>query len=288
MQRTAARFFAASRCAEFHTSRRLYSSPIIKIANGTFYRQHPASKLIPGQDAPSNPPLFPDLNLSLLSYSTPNQHWAILSPSSTIRTAFLQILRGQFLCFPPKARSFPYLLSEEIKAKNPKLRNPERAIEYVGFDMERKAFGGAYLSARYESRVEETDFTLERYLTGITGMNPGEELIKELMPDHEVMRQVVKDLELERFIEKPVSTLSNGQSRRARIGKALLTRPEVLCLDAPFSMCNVSSARTSMLSTFSSRPGSLRFSAYLQRFASPGRSERAPDSAIVKTAGCNT
>nr|WOF01082.1 ABC transporter-like protein [Corynespora cassiicola] len=48
------------------------------------------------------------------------------------------------------------------------------------------------------------------------------------------MRKVVQDLELERFLEKPVSTLSNGQSRRARIGKALLTRPEMVCLDAPF------------------------------------------------------
>lgn len=95
--------------------------------------------------------------------------------------------------------------------------------------------GGQYLSARYESRVESTDFTLGQYLTGIVGMNPGEEIIKERTPAEQVMRQVVKDLELERFFDKPVSTLSNGQSRRARIGKAILTQPEVLCLDAPFS-----------------------------------------------------
>lgn len=205
----------------------------MRITNGTFYRRHPASKL--EHDAAPNPPLFPDLSLSLPSFATPNQHWAILSPSSNIRTAFLQILRGQLLCFPPTARSFPYLLTEEINSKNPKLRFPERAIEYVGFDVERKPFGGAYLSARYESRVEETDFTLAHYLTGIVGMNPGEEVIKEKTPEPDVMRKVVRDLELERFLEKPVSTLSNGQSRRARIGKALLMRPEVLCLDAPFS-----------------------------------------------------
>jgi ABC-type multidrug transport system ATPase subunit len=158
-----------------------------------------------------------------------------LSPSSNIRTAFLQILRGQLLCFPPTARSFPYLLSDEISKKDPKLRFSERAIEYVGFDVERRAFGGAYLSARYESRVEETDFTLERYLTGITSLNPGEDLVREKTPDQKVMLQVVKDLELEKLFNKPVSTLSNGQSRRARIGKALLTKPEMLCLDAPFS-----------------------------------------------------
>lgn len=235
MQRTPALFFAASRCARFHTSYSRFSAPIVRITNGTFYRQHPASKAGAGQDATPNPPLFPDLKFSIPSSSSPNEHWAILSPSSTLRTAFLEILRGQLLCFPPTARSFPYLLSDELIAKNPKNRSPERAIEYVGFDVERRAFGGAYLSARYESRVEETDFTLGQYLTGITGMNPGEDLIREMTPDQEVMMQVVRDLELGPFFNRPVSTLSNGQSRRARIGKALLTKPEMLCLDAPFS-----------------------------------------------------
>ncbi|KAF2473856.1 P-loop containing nucleoside triphosphate hydrolase protein [Lindgomyces ingoldianus] len=234
MRGTYPHFSPALRCVRFNSSRRHFSLPIIQISNGTFYRQHPAWQPAPGQDVPPNPPLFPGLTLSLPSASFPNQHWAILSPSSTIRTAFLQILRGQLLCFPPTARSYPFLLSEEMKVKSPKLRFPERAIEYVGFDVERKAFGGAYLSARYESRVEETDFTLAQYLTGITGLNPGEDLVRERTPDEEVMLQVVKDLELAPFFRKPVSMLSNGQSRRARIGKALLTRPEMLCLDAPF------------------------------------------------------
>ncbi|KAF2265848.1 ABC transporter-like protein [Lojkania enalia] len=234
MQRTPNRFSAATQCRQLHTTRSLRSEPIVRIKNGTFYRQHPASRPVPGQDAPPNPPLFSGLTLSLPSFSTPNQHWAILSPSSSIRTVFLQILRGQYICLPPTARSYPYLLSDEIRVKNPRLRFPERAIEYVGFDVERKAFGGAYLSARYESRVGESDFTLAQYLTGITSMNPGEELIREKTPEKEVMLKVVRDLELEKFLTRPVSTLSNGQSRRARIGKALLTGPEVLCLDAPF------------------------------------------------------
>lgn len=236
MRQTTALLFAASRSARLHTSRRLCSEPIVKIANGTFYRQHPESRPAPGQDATPNPPLFPELSLSLPSFSTPNQHWAILSPSSSIRTAFLQVLRGQFLCFPPTARTYPWLLSPEITEKKPRLRYPEQAIEYVGFDVERKSFGGAYLSARYESLKEEGDFTLKRYLTGIVTLNPGEEELKAKSVDEEVTRQVMEDLELERFLDKPVNMLSNGQSRRARIGKALLTRPEVLCLDAPFSM----------------------------------------------------
>lgn len=127
------------------------------------------------------------------------------------------------------------MLIPTIAELKPRLRFPERAIEYVGFDVERKAFGGAYLSARYESLKEDTDFTVHQYLTGIVTMNPGEEELKAKSVGEEEMKRVMRDLELERFIEKPVSMLSNGQSRRARIAKALLSAPEMLCLDAPFS-----------------------------------------------------
>jgi hypothetical protein len=175
MRRTNALFFTASKSVRLQRTCSLYSKPIVKISNGTFYRQHPSTDPAPGQDVVPNPALFPNLDLQLPSFSTPNQHWAILSPSSTIRTTFLQILRGQLLCFPPTARTHPFLLSAEVAQQNPNLRYPERAIEYVGFDVERKSFGGAYLSARYESLKEETDFTLQRYLTGIVTMNPGEE-----------------------------------------------------------------------------------------------------------------
>ncbi|CAE7200821.1 ABC transporter [Pyrenophora teres f. teres] len=233
MRRTPALFFTATRCTKLHASRRLCSSPpIVSITNGTFYRQHPSSKA--RQNASANPALFPGLTLSLPSFSSPSQHWVILSPSSDIRTALLQVLRGQLICFPPTARSFPYLLTPAIAEKKPRLRFPERAIEYVGFDVERKAFGGAYLSARYESLKEDTDFTVQRYLTGIVTMNPGEEELEAKSVGEEDMKRVMRDLELERFIEKPVSMLSNGQSRRARIAKALLSAPEMLCLDAPF------------------------------------------------------
>jgi hypothetical protein len=272
MRRTTTRLFAGSSSARFHTSHKAFSAPVVRIANGTFYRQHPSSRPAPGQDAPPNPPLFPGLTVSLPSVSTPNQHWAILSPSSDVRTAFLQVLRGQFLCFPPTARTYPYLLSPEIARKNPRLRYPDQAIEYVGFDVERKAFGGAYLSARYESLKEDTDFTLQRYLTGIVTLNPGEIELEAKTLDEEVTRQVMKDLELGRFLEKPVSMLSNGQSRRARIGKALLTRPEVLCLDAPFSTFELLQCLISELTIYS-RSGSNCDETHIPSLASPCRSQ---------------
>ena len=209
------------------------SPSIIRIDNGTFYRRFP-STAVEG-DATTNPPLFPGLTFNLLSQTTKQQHWAAIGPSNAGKTTLFQILRGQHLCIPPTARSFPYLASEEVEQV---YRNPARAIQYVGFDGERGGVGragtrGAYLSARYESRREDTDFSVLDYLKGNTELNPSKEHAGTGMEDHG-LQKVVENLNLQALVEMPMSNLSNGQMRRARIAKALLGRPMVLLLDEPF------------------------------------------------------
>lgn len=50
----------------------------------------------------------------------------------------------------------------------------------------------------------------------------------------------VSKLGLEKFLDLPFIALSNGQTRRARIVKALLDSPELLLLDEPLSECFLS------------------------------------------------
>ncbi|KAE8443496.1 hypothetical protein EG329_001808 [Mollisiaceae sp. DMI_Dod_QoI] len=208
--------------------------PIIRIKDGAFYRHHPNST-IPQH---ANPPLFKSLDFELPSFSSTPEYWSIVGPSSSGKTTFLQILRGKHLSIPPTARAYPYLESDEIEVKDHRLRNPDAAIKQVGFDGEQglgaQAPQSAYLSARYESRREDTDFSVLDYLQGNTQLNLTAQDIDGKTIDTKTLERVVKDLRLGELIDMPVSNLSNGQTRRARIARALLGNPEVLLLDEPF------------------------------------------------------
>ncbi|KAE8357050.1 P-loop containing nucleoside triphosphate hydrolase protein [Aspergillus coremiiformis] len=216
--------------------------PLIRIQDGTFYEKYPAP-----DDAANNqnPPLFPNFNFILQSNQANSaenhgdhspQYWAVIGNSG--RTQLLDILRGQYVCLPPTARSYPYLLTDDIANKDPRLRVVGNAIQYIGFSGEGSgAIGGtrgAYLSARYESHREETDWSVLQYLKGQTSLNPLEGEQGGIVQDEELLHQVITDLRLGELLDMPVANLSNGQTRRARIAKALLNKPELLLLDDPF------------------------------------------------------
>ncbi|KAL7276966.1 hypothetical protein RUND412_000003 [Rhizina undulata] len=212
------------------------TKPLISINNATF-------RGLPSTTPTENDNWFPGLSFTLPSpsvHATP-QKWAVLGSS---RQRFLEILQGKHICEPPESRTYPLLASRG--------KWPHQAIELVSFGAGGSGSGmlgggtggDGYLSARYETLREEFDLTLKEWLaegvikgrtvTAWEEGGDGEEAGRLTALEEEMVGNVVEMLRLDMLVGQSVMTLSNGQSRRARVAKALLKRSDVLLLDEPF------------------------------------------------------
>jgi ABC-type molybdenum transport system ATPase subunit/photorepair protein PhrA len=76
--------------------------------------------------------------------------------------------------------------------------------------------------------LEEDSQTLEDHLL--------ESLRENDVPiSKEALRTTAAEFKIDHLLQLPLIALSNGQTRRARIVRALLMKPELLILEEPFS-----------------------------------------------------
>ncbi|KAK7442066.1 hypothetical protein VKT23_016342 [Stygiomarasmius scandens] len=128
--------------------------------------------------------------------------------------------------------------------------DPLQAISIVSFRNRRRTSGGAFYdySARYSAVQEEDRITLRQNMFLETmpreKMPYEDDFVEEeerpmLLSENErqTFDELVGKMGLDSFLDLPMIALSNGQTRRARILKAIVAkpRPELLLLDKPLT-----------------------------------------------------
>ena len=181
-------------------------------------------------------PTFENLSLDI---KDDGSCWAILSTAQTATNTanLLHALQDQAKFVPRKSGGFPFLASLARRPwpdeqGGPREATIQDAIKLVSFKTRLAGSGGEFqdYSARYGAIRDEDKLTLRNHLRSQrpwTG-DSDEAIERDI-------EETAKALEMEGFLDLPMITLSNGQTRRARIVGALLEKPELLILEEPFS-----------------------------------------------------
>ncbi|TCD67779.1 hypothetical protein EIP91_011965 [Steccherinum ochraceum] len=222
--------------------------PILRIVNSSIYSLGAGT---------SSRPVFRDVSWTI----NQNEAWAVLSTgSSSGKTSLLQALTGHLRITPPPPPPdglFPFLQG----------RDPHNLVSLVSFAHRSRSAGGAFVdfTARYGAVREEDKRTLRETFFPETArplhtlaipslLKPTFSLKEQQDAAEERARRMnfeglVDVFGLREFMDLPVVVLSNGQTRRARVLKALLETPEVLILDEPLTGLDVEH-RASILDKF--------------------------------------
>lgn len=201
---------------ESDRTRRAASTKVLQVDQATF---HPF-----GQDKSAlyAEPLTWHLNIDSSTV------WAVVGSGSS--TFLSSVLLGRARADPPLSRSWPFLkdpANEHLLLHD--------IITKVAFKTRLKGFGtpsqiGEFsdYTARFGALQEEDQVTLHQHF---------EEYLKEheLPKDETRIRDVAERLQITSLLDRPLIGLSNGQTRRARIARALLKQPRILILEEPFS-----------------------------------------------------
>ena len=138
-----------------------------------------------------------------------------------------------------------------------KSRLINEAVCFVSFAHRPRASGGAFYdyTARYGAVRDEDRVTLRQSMfpeeSGLVQNSmksfivdkphfERQDACSKLEARSRRFEELTQKLGLTHLLDLPLVALSNGQTRRARIVKALLEQPDILLLDEPLSACCVS------------------------------------------------
>ena len=139
----------------------------------------------------------------------------------TLLTRQKMLLGYMRIAPPPSGGIYPFLYEQDPS------KNPFDRISLVSFTARKRAGGGEFydFTSRYGAVRDEERLTLREAFFSEINDEAGRKMLNYLS----------ERLDLTKLLDLPFIVLSNGQTRRARIAKALLSNPSLLLLDEPLS-----------------------------------------------------
>ncbi|KAH7920601.1 P-loop containing nucleoside triphosphate hydrolase protein [Leucogyrophana mollusca] len=183
-------------------------------------------------------PVFRDVDWTV----NEGESWAVIGSGSNQKTALLRTLLGHLRISPPPPPPgglFPFLSDPP--------RDPHTCVSLVSFAHRPHASGSAFYdyTARYGAVRDEDRITLRQSMFGeydflnVQPKDGSRNKSASEIAQEQVKKDIFEDLTtrlgLSGLLDLPLVALSNGQTRRARIVKAILSQPELLVLDEPLT-----------------------------------------------------
>ena len=149
------------------------------------------------------------------------QAWAVVGPTGSGKSTLAEAVLGKHHITSGTVR---WPLLDRLRASGRRVDYPSQVIAHVTFKEESRLFSyaGHYYQQRFEFADADEPLSLGTFLRSGSPATADE------------IAAVAARLGLADRLEQPFITLSNGQTRRARIARALLGHPELLVLDDPF------------------------------------------------------
>ena len=170
-------------------------------------------------------PVFHDLSLRLHL----GEHTAVLGPNGSGKSSLIRLLTRQIYPVVKPGSSLKVFGSETVN-----LWQLRRRLGLVSMDLQASTLG----------QVSAQDVVLSGFF-GSNGLGRPQQPTAD---QRQRAAQLLEQLDLSELAGRPFNQLSQGQQRRALLGRALVNRPELLVLDEPLDGLDLR-ARHQLLAT---------------------------------------